>query len=146
MITAIFAALQAAVAFALTIFTAAISFATWFLKWLVADIVDAFNAPQKAVVRVVFGLAILALGVTLGIRHDARKVESARQEMRIASKERDVARAENAQWRERYAEQESKAKQAEVARAEAEARVRAAAAKRMRQPSPGAAPGAAKKP
>ncbi len=51
------------------------------IKWLLADIVDAFKEPQRLVVRVLCGLAILGVGVHQGIKWDRHKVDEARAEV-----------------------------------------------------------------
>lgn len=91
-----------------------------FVKWLVVDITDAFKEPQRLAVRVICLLAVLIGGLWGGIVHKARKDAVVIQKI---MKERDEARAELAQWRERHAEQERRAEAAEQARKDAEARV-----------------------
>lgn len=91
-----------------------------FVKWLVIDITDAFKEPQRLAVRVICLLAVLIGGLWGGIVHKARKDAVVIQKI---MKERDEARAELAQWRERHAEQERRAEAAEQARKDAEARV-----------------------
>lgn len=120
---------------------AVLSAITWFVTWLAADITDALKEPQRLLVRMIFGIGVLCLGWYLGFDYAKDEVESARTMTQIVSKQRDVARAENKEWRERHASEKDRADKAQVARAEAEARIRAAAAKRLQQP---AGPGATK--
>lgn len=54
-----------------------------FIKWLLADIADAFKDPPRLVVRTVCFLAILALGVHQGIKWDAHKVDAARAQTKL---------------------------------------------------------------
>lgn len=119
-----------------------------FFRWLLRDIEDAFREPQRLAVRMVCLLAALAFGVWCGLERRADQIAAVTQE-------RNAARAENKDWRDKYAEQEIRAGAADRARGEAEgklraeleaadARARAAAAKRMRD-APVLPAGAAKK-
>lgn len=128
--------------------SAVIGVFTWFIKWLMDDIICAVEKPQRIIVRLSFAIGLLAFGWWLGFDYAKDRVESARNETRAVTKQRDTSRAENKEWRERLAGEKDRADKAEVARAAAEARVRATAAKRLQQPGAGApkAGGAAKKP
>jgi hypothetical protein len=127
--------------------SAALSAVAWFVKWLVADITDALKEPQRLLVRMIFGISVLCFGWWLGFGYAKDEVESARNMTKVVAKQRDVAKAENADWRERYATEKKKAEEAIVARAAAEATIRGAAAKRVRDGA-GSTPaaGKAKKP
>lgn len=113
----IVAAIGSGIGAALTVFAS-------FIKWLVADITDALKEPQRLAVRVVCLVAVLIGGLWGGIVHKARKDAAVIQQV---VKERDEARAELEQWRDRHAKQEQRAEAAEKARREAEAKIPAAA-------------------
>lgn len=96
-----------------------------FVKWLVVDITDALKEPQRLAVRIVCLAAVLIGGLWGGIVHKARKDAAVIQKV---VKERNEARAELEQWRDRHEQQERRAEAAEKARREAEAKVPAAVA------------------
>ena len=122
---------------------AVLSAVSWFVTWLIADITDALKEPQRLLVRMIFGISVLCFGWYLGFSYAKDEVESARNMTKIVAKQRDTARAENADWRERYATQKDRAEKAEVARAAAEAAIRGAAARRVRDGA-GSAPAGSK--
>ncbi len=55
-----------------------------FFRWLVRDIEDAFKEPPRIVVRLVFGLVMLGVGVHQGIKWDADKVAAAHRRVQLA--------------------------------------------------------------
>lgn len=125
-----------------SVFAKLLEWALAFVKWLMIDITDALKEPQRLAVRVTCLVAVLIVGLWAGIVHKARKDAAVIQAI---TKQRDVARAEVSQWRERHENEERRADAAEKARKEAEDKVRAAATppaapvQRVRPKAPAAA-------
>lgn len=114
-----------------------------FAYWLVADIADAFKEPWRAVVRVTCGVAVLCLGVYLGMAH----MQEERDEWRASSKKWEIAHdklIDDARMAD--AKNKSDLQSALEAKAAAEAREMAVVAKSAagaKRVQPGAGKGAA---
>jgi hypothetical protein len=111
-----------------------------FIAWTFEDISDAFSKPQRIVVRLVFALAVLGVGVHAGIKWDHHKLEAANQKITTMVAERNKANAD-AEARVAAAEKARKAAESaarvSVRQVPTSAVVPAAAhPKRVRKPKP----------
>ena len=115
-----------------------------FIAWTFEDISDAFKNPQRLLVRFIFALAILGVGVWQGIKWDHHKLEAANQKIATMVAERNKANAD-AEARVAAAEKARKAAESaarvSVRQVPTTAVVPAApAAKRVHRPKPKAKP------
>lgn len=117
-----------------------IGFLPKFIAWTFEDISDAFKNPQRLLVRFVFAVAILGVGVLQGIKWDHHKLEAANKQISTMVAERNKANAD-AEARVAAAEEARKAAESaarvSVRQVPTSAVVPAAAhPKRVRKPAP----------